>query len=594
MREWLVLLVTALERYRLSHTESLPQLPLTVELLAVSVVPAVLMYGLANMWLPRHIRLLQFLGAARTYVRVRPNNKRVWYHGLHVLAETMHVQLLRWGLLLLAYLAVAMVWLASVLRLIESRIGRRLMAGSPDIAFVRPYASWIVLILAVCLALLLAVRGRTPRFGGPFGRLPAVLLSAAAVGGVVHLGEGVLPDGSYRGPLLALIAFAVPVIVHCNRRVRVVAPTVYPPAWTAYVGALGDPQVRPLVRRTPKPKQPAAPPANRLQIPNRPLAVLLRTKLETTAVLDPASRSTRAAFDTRGARGADLGWDALTPPLQRLQPGDPRQLGHYTITGRIATGGMGTVYYAEEMRTGRPAAVKVAGFSAGFAPEEMRARLVREIRLLGVVQVFGVAKLLDSGTTNGTLWVAMEYVRGPTLEEAVGSHGRFANTAYLRFFAVRLAEIIGDLHASGVMHRDIKPSNIILTPDGPVVIDLGISIIAQESARLTSDGRIIGTLSYLPPEILLGRRPTPAGDVYAWGCVTAYAARGDHLFNGPDGAVRARILDGTWDEGAGTDLERRDGRIARLVKLATRTEPTLRPEDGQHLLSECRSVIGRV
>jgi hypothetical protein len=599
IREWLVLLVTAMEQYRTAYLADLPQLPLTVELLMVSAIPAVLMVAIANMLLPRHVRLLHFLRAARVYLSARRNSKRVWYTGLHQLAEVMHVQLFRWGLLLAGYLAVPMIWLASVLQLLQSRIGRRLLYGSRDLGYVQPYLFWIVLGLGTCLALLIAVRGQAPRFGGPLGRFPAILLAGTLVVGGANLASGALADGTLFGPLLLLISFAVPVIVHCNRRVSVRVSVPYWPPWTGMPGAPGDPRVRPLVRSSaPKPRTSQNRPqvasrfkiANRLQIPNRPLRPQVRTRVETTLLLDRDARSAQAAFNADTDIAVELGWESLTPPIQRLDPSDPPQLGPYLVRGRIAVGGMGTVYYAVHSTTGQAAAVKVPRFSGEMTRDELQARLVREIQVLGVVQVFGVAKLLASGVTNGTMWVAMEYVRGPTLEHAVATHGPIATDAYLRFFASRLAEILRDLHATGIMHRDIKPANIILTPQGPVVVDLGISILDQESARVTAHGHLIGTLSYLPPEILLGKPSTPAVDVYAWGCVVAYAAIGDHLFNGPHDALRSRIIAGAWDEGAAERLERRDPEIARLVALATTTDPIRRPYDGQRLLAACSAA----
>jgi len=583
VRDWLIQAVTAIEHYRKAHVPPLIRLPLSIELLAISVVPSVLLFGLANMLWPRHVRLLRFLQEAQVYLGARRGERHARFQGLRLLAKHMRIQPLRWALLFTAYCYVALNWLSSVLALLQSTIGRRLMRASPDLPKVQPAAPWIVLGLGLALALLIAVRGRAPKLGGPIGRLPIIAASLVAVGYYVLRAEHAVNDGTYRAPLLLLIALAVPVCVACNRRVSVDAARLNPPSWVRKVGDPGDPS-------NDQPKKlpsPVTPSRSRLAIPDETPAVPRPTRL-LTDLLQPWQRSTAAAFNVGGPHQASLGWDALTPPLSNLTPDDPRDLGPYKVRARISAGGMGTVFLATHSATGAQAAVKVPTMSSAMSEDELQARLLREIRVLGEVNVPGVARLLDSGVAaSGTFWVAMDYVKGPTLEYAVEKFGRIAHTSYLHFFSIRLAELIGDLHSSGIMHRDIKPSNIILTQDGPVIIDLGISVVDDETAKLTQPGHIIGTLTYMPPEVLLGKPFTPAGDVYAWGCVAAYAALGAPLFTGERNALPSRIMDGVWDDGVAARLTRRDPEVAGLVRSTTMIDPQSRPGNGYLLHGRC-------
>ncbi|RZU13623.1 serine/threonine protein kinase [Kribbella rubisoli] len=203
-------------------------------------------------------------------------------------------------------------------------------------------------------------------------------------------------------------------------------------------------------------------------------------------------------------------------------PHDPAVVGSFAIQGRLGRGAMGAVYLARSPG-GRLVAVKVvrdelAGDS-GF-----RARFAREIDAARKVSGAFTAAVVDADPDADRPWLATEYLPGPTLQKAIETSGPLS-PAGVQSLASGLAEALMAIHASGVVHRDLKPSNIVLTDNGPRVIDFGIAR-ALEEASLTATGMVIGTPGYLSPEQITGTGIGSASDLFALGAVLVFAASG--------------------------------------------------------------------
>nr|WP_262403598.1 serine/threonine-protein kinase [Actinomadura sp. CNU-125] len=213
---------------------------------------------------------------------------------------------------------------------------------------------------------------------------------------------------------------------------------------------------------------------------------------------------------------------AYTP----LEAGDPRRVGRYRIVGRLGRGGMGRVFLGRSPG-GRAVAVKVVhaelAEDAGF-----RRRFVQEVDAARRVTGAFTAAVVDADPGGDPPWLATEYVPGMSLDAAVAAHGAWPERSVLALGAA-LAEALGAVHGAGVVHRDLKPSNVLLAPDGPRLIDFGISL-AAEGTRLTVTGASVGTPGFMSPEQLRGRTVGPASDVFALGAVLAHAATGDGPF----------------------------------------------------------------
>jgi serine/threonine protein kinase len=223
---------------------------------------------------------------------------------------------------------------------------------------------------------------------------------------------------------------------------------------------------------------------------------------------------------TIGARVARAGRTRLTAVLG-LGGDDPRRLGPYRLRAVVGDGGMGRVYLGTSP-AGRVVAVKVIGPGLANRPG-YRQRFAREARAAMAVSGLYTASVVDADTEGQRPYIATEFVAAPSLADSVESAGPLP-VASVYALAGGLAEALAAIHRAGLVHRDVKPHNILLGADGPVVIDFGIA--RDDDSSLTAAGSTIGTPGYIAPEVLTGRDPTPASDVFSLACVLVYAARG--------------------------------------------------------------------
>ncbi|WP_030298009.1 serine/threonine-protein kinase [Streptomyces katrae] len=220
--------------------------------------------------------------------------------------------------------------------------------------------------------------------------------------------------------------------------------------------------------------------------------------------------------------------------MQPLEAGEPRTIGAYRLLGRLGSGGMGRVYLGRSTG-GRTVAVKIV--HPHFASdEEFRARFRREVEAARRVGGEWTAPVLDADPQAPVPWVATGYVAGPSLGGAVATHGPLPE-ASVRAVGEGLARALVAVHGLGLVHRDVKPSNVMLTLDGPRLIDFGIARATDGTASLTSTGVSIGSPGYMSPEQILGKGVTGAADVFSLGAVLAFAATGQPPFTGDNSAT---------------------------------------------------------
>ncbi|MEU4500473.1 serine/threonine-protein kinase [Streptomyces sp. NPDC024089] len=246
----------------------------------------------------------------------------------------------------------------------------------------------------------------------------------------------------------------------------------------------------------------------------------------------------------------------------------PAEIGPYRLERLLGEGGMGRVYLGRTP-AGSAVAVKVV-HRAYAADPEFRKRFALEVaaawRVQGLYTVPVVAADLDAGEP----WLATAYAPGPSLQQAVGERGPLPSDEVLALTA-GVAEALETIHAAGVIHRDLKPSNIVLTADGPKVIDFGIARAADVTA-VTATGMRAGTPAYMAPEYIRGQQVTEAGDVFALGLVAHFAATGRLAFGGgSDHGVAYRILE------AAPDLDGCPESVRRVVARCLEKDPARRP-----------------
>ncbi|MFG2949098.1 serine/threonine-protein kinase [Streptomyces adustus] len=220
--------------------------------------------------------------------------------------------------------------------------------------------------------------------------------------------------------------------------------------------------------------------------------------------------------------------------MQPLAADEPTAVGPYRLLGRLGSGGMGRVYLGRNAG-GRTVAVKIVHPHLAL-DEEFRARFRREVDSARRVGGAWTASVLDADPSAPVPWVATAYAAGPSLAAAVADGGPLPEHS-VRALTAGLAEALAAVHDLGLVHRDVKPSNVLLTLDGPLLIDFGIARATDGTASLTSTGVSVGSPGYMAPEQILGGGVTGAADVFSLGAVLAYAATGEPPFPGDSSAA---------------------------------------------------------
>ncbi|WP_340561945.1 outer membrane protein assembly factor BamB family protein [Streptomyces sp. GSL17-111] len=247
---------------------------------------------------------------------------------------------------------------------------------------------------------------------------------------------------------------------------------------------------------------------------------------------------------------------------------DPERVGRYRVVRRIGAGGMGRVYLARSP-SGRSVAVKVVRPELAEDPD-FRRRFAREVAAARRVNGFFTAAVVDADPDGEPPWLATAYVPGPSLDTAVRRDGPL-DAASVAALGAGLAEALHAVHAAGVVHRDLKPSNVLVTDDGPRVIDFGISVAADDTV-LTRTGVLVGTPGFMAPEQLTGAPVGPACDVFALGAVLVFAATGRGPFGGGSShGLGYRVV---HEE---PDLSGVPARIAGVVRRCLAKDPSDRP-----------------
>ncbi|MFI5802657.1 protein kinase [Streptomyces sp. NPDC051561] len=265
--------------------------------------------------------------------------------------------------------------------------------------------------------------------------------------------------------------------------------------------------------------------------------------------------------------------------MDQLIAEDPPHIGPYRLIARLGAGGMGRVYLARS-EGGRTVAVKVV--QNEYAQHtEFRARFAREVTAARRVGGSWTAAVLDADTDAQTPWVATQYVPGPDLHAVVTEqHGPLPEHS-VRVLANRLALALQAIHEAGLVHRDLKPSNVLVTVDGPRVIDFGIARALDSmtgDSLQTRTGMLIGSPGFMSPEQVRGLHVTAASDVFCLGSVLAYAATGRQPFGATGNGLHAQLFRIAEEE---PDLAGVPQALLGLVRECLHKDPARRPTPQQ-------------
>ncbi|MGP4028739.1 serine/threonine-protein kinase [Actinomadura sp. 3N407] len=259
--------------------------------------------------------------------------------------------------------------------------------------------------------------------------------------------------------------------------------------------------------------------------------------------------------------------------MRPLEPDDPRWVEtmgrRYRVLARIGSGGMGVVYLGRSA-AGRTVAIKMV-HPEFAADHDFRARFEREARVARSVGGGFTAAVIDADPGAEIPWLVTEFLPSVSLRDAVHASGPLAVDAVWAL-AAGVAEALVSIHGAGVVHRDLKPANVLLTADGPRVIDFGIAR-AVDSSSISRPGAQAGSPGFMSPEQVAGVTVGPSGDVFSFGSTLAFACTGREPFGeGPWHAKMRRVqtepprLDGIAD-----------GDLRSLIESCMQLDPERRP-----------------
>ena len=218
--------------------------------------------------------------------------------------------------------------------------------------------------------------------------------------------------------------------------------------------------------------------------------------------------------------------------MERLRAGDPEQIGPWQIVNRLGSGGMGIVYMGTNGT--EAAAVKVV---RDFLLEDpaSRTRLAREVETLKKVHSPYVAEIVGSDVKGNVAWIATNFVDGPSLKTLIDNRGPLSESEWVKF-AHGLLLALEAVHSVGVIHRDIKPSNVLISKDGPKLIDFGIAY-SSGATSLTGTGLVAGTPAWLAPEQFNSKEITNSVDIFSAGATLFFAASGVTPWGDEDSSI---------------------------------------------------------
>jgi tetratricopeptide (TPR) repeat protein len=298
-----------------------------------------------------------------------------------------------------------------------------------------------------------------------------------------------------------------------------------------------------------------------------------------------------AADDNAGHFGQDSALAA--PDAPRLEPGT--ELGSYRIDALIGTGGMGEVYRAHDVRLDRDVAIKVL---LTTMPGDADARLLREARSAASLNHPHVCTIYEVGQSENHAYIAMELIDGKPLDQLIPSGG-FPVEDIVRYGG-QIADALAHAHSRGLVHRDLKPANVMVSESGLAkVLDFGLAKVlplAEQSrvgftASHTAAGLVVGTVAYMSPEQVLGRRVDERSDIFSFGSVLYEMATGRPAFSG---ATPMEVLDEVLHAHPApvthADLP---GALSTLIARALNKDPTQRYQNMSALVTDLRRLERR-
>ena len=276
------------------------------------------------------------------------------------------------------------------------------------------------------------------------------------------------------------------------------------------------------------------------------------------------------------------------------------RLGPYEIVSLLGAGGMGEVYRARDTRLGRDVALKLLPSHLALSPEA-RQRFEREAKAIAALSHPNICALYDVGREGEADYLVMELLEGEMLSERL-ANGPLPLEQTLRY-GVEIAAALGRAHVLGFVHRDLKPGNVMLTISGAKLLDFGLAKAFETQGpadsrtsastaeeEVTRAGTILGTLAYMAPEQLEGKRADTRSDVFAFGAVLYEMATGRKAFPGSSRASRISAIMTAEPEPISTSQASAPPALDRLVRTCLAKDPEERWQSAQDVARELKWI----
>jgi len=301
------------------------------------------------------------------------------------------------------------------------------------------------------------------------------------------------------------------------------------------------------------------------------------------------------------------GCDSVYAPLYSLQPRGNliRQISHYQVIERLGSGGMGTVWIAEDLHLRRRVALKFLSEDLAKHQQALE-RFKLEARTASSLNHPNISTIYEIGEAAGEYFIAMELIEGEPLDRYLSRH--HPDLQELLDLGIQIADALDAAHAKGVIHRDIKPANILITPRGQAkILDFGLAklmadrrtveqptyagaTLATASEHLTSPGMAVGTIAFMSPEQARGKELDARSDLFSFGGVLYQMATGKLPF---EGETAATIFDGILNRIPVSPLELNPvlpSKLDEIIRTALEKDRDLRYQSAADMRAELKRL----
>jgi serine/threonine protein kinase/Tfp pilus assembly protein PilF len=278
---------------------------------------------------------------------------------------------------------------------------------------------------------------------------------------------------------------------------------------------------------------------------------------------------------------------------------EEKKISHYTILSKIGSGGMGEVYLAQDQKLDRTVALKILPAEFASDPARMH-RFVQEAKAASALDHPNVAHIYEIGESDGTNFIAMQYIEGTTLDAYIKDRQLQSNE--ILDIAIQVADALDVAGSKGITHRDIKSANIMITPRGQIkVLDFGLAKVEQrtasqpetskmETAAGTTPGLILGTVQYMSPEQALGKPVDHRSDIYSLGVVMYQLATAKLPFSGSTSSDTLNRILNSQPEAIARFNYNIDPALEHIIRKCMEKDPDRRYQSARELLIDLKNL----